>query len=46
MPHFTPCYYVYLNKQPDGSFCPKRGAVPSQRIADYTSVVADEWHHR
>jgi hypothetical protein len=36
----------HLNKQPDGTFCPKRGAAPSQRIADYTSVIADEWHHR
>jgi hypothetical protein len=37
---------VHLNKQPDGSFAPKRGADPSACIADYTSVIADEWHHR
>lgn len=36
----------HLNKQPDGSFSPKRGAVPSACIADYTSVIADEWHPR
>lgn len=36
----------HLNKQPDGSFAPKRGAAPSQQIGDYTSVIADEWHHR
>lgn len=36
----------HLNKQADGSFAPKRGAAPSQQIADYTSVIADEWHRR
>ena len=36
----------HLNKQRDGSFQPKRGAAPSQCIADYASVIADEWHHR
>ena len=37
---------LHLNKQPDGSFAPKRGAAPSACIADYTSVIADEWHRR
>lgn len=36
----------HLNKQPDGSFQPKRGAAPSERIADYASVIADPWHPR
>ena len=36
----------HLNKQRDGSFQPKCGAAPSQRIGDYVSVIADEWHHR
>lgn len=37
---------VHLNKQSDGSFAPKRGAAPSACIADYASVIADEWHKR
>ena len=36
----------HLNKQRDKTFQPKRGTAPSQRIADYQSVIADEWHHR
>lgn len=36
----------HLNKHPDGTFQPKRGIAPSQQIADYANVIADEWHHR
>ena len=36
----------HLNRQADGTFCPKHGAAPSQQIDQYTSVIADQWHHR